>query len=147
VIAGYANHDPSALGQATGTTAAFVAGLGAYSYATRHDLSSLARGAFWAPLALIVFGIVLLFVSIPGGHIVYAVTGLTIFGVFILIDFHRLDPRYSLLHSVNGAAASSWDNGSCAFNSALDFTLGGRTVIAVGQKGNRVQIARNSGFG
>ncbi len=66
MIADYAGADPSALGQAAGTTAAFVAALGAYGHATRRDLSSWARTLFWALLALIVFGIVAIFVSIPG---------------------------------------------------------------------------------
>ena len=90
LIADYADNDPSALWQAAGATAAFIAGLGAYGYATRRDLSSLARGAFWALLALIGFGIVLLFVSIPGGNVIYAVAGLAIFGAFTVIDFNRL---------------------------------------------------------
>src|SRR3954462_8681914 len=48
VVADYANADPSALWQASGATAAFVAGCGAYGYATRRDLSSWARTLFWA---------------------------------------------------------------------------------------------------
>ena len=55
VIAVYAENDPSALWQAAGATAAFVAGCGAYGYATRRDLSSWARTLFWALLGLIVF--------------------------------------------------------------------------------------------
>src|SRR3954447_21225492 len=51
VVAEYANADPSALWQASGATAAFVAGCGAYGYATRRDLSSWARTLFWALLA------------------------------------------------------------------------------------------------
>ena len=90
VIADYAGADPSALWQAAGATAAFVAGLGAYGYATRRDLSSWARPLFWALLALIVFGIVAIFVSIPGGNVIYAVAGLVIFGGFTIFDFNRL---------------------------------------------------------
>jgi uncharacterized protein len=45
--------------------------------ATRRDLSRLARGRWWALVALIAFGVVLVFVSIPGGSVVYAVLGLT----------------------------------------------------------------------
>jgi FtsH-binding integral membrane protein len=90
VIADYANADPSALWQAAGATAAFVAGCGAYGYATRQDLSSWARTLFWALLGLIVFGIVAIFVSIPNGHIIYAVAGLGIFGAFTIFDFNRL---------------------------------------------------------
>jgi FtsH-binding integral membrane protein len=90
VIADYAKADPSALWQATGATASFVAALGAYGYATRRDLSSWGRTLFWALLALIAFGIVAIFVSIPNGHIIYAVAGLGIFGAFTIFDFNRL---------------------------------------------------------
>jgi modulator of FtsH protease len=90
VIADYAKADPSALWQAAGATAAFVAGAGAYGYATRRDLSAWARTLFWALVGLIAFGIVAIFVSIPNGHIVYAVAGLGIFGAFTIFDFNRL---------------------------------------------------------
>jgi FtsH-binding integral membrane protein len=90
VIAEYANADPSALWQAAGATAGFVAACGAYGYATRRDLSSWARTLFWALLGLIGFGIVALFVSIPNGNIIYAVAGLGIFGAFTIFDFNRL---------------------------------------------------------
>ena len=90
LIADYADADPPALWQAAGATAAFVAGLGAYGYATRRDLSSWARPLFWALLALIVFGIVAIFVSIPAGNVIYAVAGLVIFGGFTIVDFNRL---------------------------------------------------------
>ena len=90
VIADYADADPSALWQAAGATAAFVAALGTYGYATRRDLSSWARPLLWALLALIVFGIVAIFVSIPGGNVIYAVAGLVIFGGFTIVDFNRL---------------------------------------------------------
>ena len=90
VIADYANADPSALWQAAGATAAFVAGCGAYGYATRRDLSSWARTLFWALLGLIAFGIVAIFVSIPNSNLIYAVAGLGIFGAFTIFDFNRL---------------------------------------------------------
>ena len=90
VVADYASADPSALWQAAGATAAFVAALGAYGYATRRDLSSWARPLFWAPLGLIVFGIVAIFVSIPNANVIYAVAGLGIFGAFTVFDFNRL---------------------------------------------------------
>jgi FtsH-binding integral membrane protein len=90
VIADYAKADPSALWQAGGATAAFVAGCGAYGYATRRDLSAWARTLFWALLGLIAFGIVGIFVSIPHGHIIYAAAGLGIFGAFTIFDFNRL---------------------------------------------------------
>jgi FtsH-binding integral membrane protein len=90
VIADYAGADPSPLWQAAGATAAFVAATGAYGYATRRDLSSWGRTLFWALLGLIVFGIVAIFVSIPGSNIIYAVAGLGIFGAFTIHDFNRL---------------------------------------------------------
>jgi FtsH-binding integral membrane protein len=90
VLDQYAKADPSALYQAAGATAGFVAALGAYGYATRRDLSSWARTLFWALLALIVFGIVGIFVAIPHGNVIYAVLGLVVFGAFTIFDFNRL---------------------------------------------------------
>ena len=58
-LAYYASTNPQALWQAGGATALFIAGFGAAGYATRRDLSGLARLCFWALIALIVFGIVL----------------------------------------------------------------------------------------
>ncbi len=86
----YAKSDPAALWQASGATAGFVAACGAYGYATRRDLSSWARTLFWALLALIVFGIIGLFVAIPNGNIIYCIAGLVIFGAFTIFDFNRL---------------------------------------------------------
>jgi modulator of FtsH protease len=90
VIAVYAKADPAALWQAAGATAAFTAGLGAYGYATRRDLSSWFRVLFWALLALIVFGLVTIFVAIPGANVIYSVLGLVVFGGFTIFDFNRL---------------------------------------------------------
>lgn len=90
VINAYAKADPSALWQAAGATGAFIAALGAIGYATRRDLSPWARTLFWALLALIVFGIVAIFVSIPHANVIYAVLGLVIFGGFTIFDFNRL---------------------------------------------------------
>ena len=90
MIAHYASVNPSALWQAGGATALFVAGFGAFGYATRRDLSALGRVCFFALLGLIVFGLVLLFVSIPGGNVIYAVIGLVIFAGFTMFDFQRL---------------------------------------------------------
>ena len=89
VIADYADADPSALWQAAGATAAFVAATGAYGYATRRDLARGAHAVLGAA-GLIVFGIVAIFVSIPGGNVIYAVAGLGIFGAFTIYDFNRL---------------------------------------------------------
>jgi FtsH-binding integral membrane protein len=90
VVAYYAKTNPAVVWQAAGATGGFVAGLGAYGYATRRDLSSWARFLFWALLALIVFGIITIFVAIPNGNIIYCVLGLVIFGGFTIFDFNRL---------------------------------------------------------
>jgi FtsH-binding integral membrane protein len=90
VINAYAKADPAALWQAAGATGAFVATLGAIGYATRRDLSSWARALFWALIALIVFGVVAIFVSIPNENLIYAIAGLVIFGGFTIFDFNRL---------------------------------------------------------
>jgi FtsH-binding integral membrane protein len=86
----YATTSPQVLWQAGGSTALFVAGFGAAGYATRKDLSGLARVMFWALLALIVFGIVLIFVHIPGGSLIYSILGLVIFAGLTMFDFQRL---------------------------------------------------------
>jgi modulator of FtsH protease len=104
VIAVYAKANPAALWQAAGATAAFVGGLGAYGYATRRDLSSWARGLFWALLGLIVFGIVAIFVAIPHANIIYGVLGLVVFGAFTIFDFNRLR-RASMASAVPIAAS------------------------------------------
>ena len=90
VIDYYAKANPDAVWQAAGATGAFVAALGSYGYATRRDLSSWGRTLFWALLALIVFGIVAIFISIPHANVIYCALGLVIFGGFTIFDFNRL---------------------------------------------------------
>jgi uncharacterized protein len=104
ILAVYAKDNPAVLWQAAGATGAFVGGLGALGYATRRDLSSWARTLFWSLLALIVFGLVAIFVSIPGANIIYAVAGLAIFGGFTIFDFNRLR-RANMASSVVIAAS------------------------------------------
>ena len=89
-IAYYAETNPQAVWQAGGATALFIAGFGTAGYATRRDLSGLARVCFWALLALIVFGIITIFVNIPNGDLIYAILGLVIFAGFTMVDFQRL---------------------------------------------------------
>ena len=48
------------------------------------------RTLSWALLALIAFGIVAIFVSIPAGNVIYAVAGIVIFGAYTIVDFNRL---------------------------------------------------------
>ena len=89
-IAYYASTDPQAVWQAGGATALFIAGFGTAGYATRRDLSALARVCFWALLGLILFGFVAIFVNIPNAAVIYSVVGLVIFAGFVLVDFQRL---------------------------------------------------------
>jgi uncharacterized protein len=90
LIGYYAAADPQALWQAGGATALFIAGFGAAGYATRRDLTGIARACTWALVALIVFGIVLIFVHIPGGALIYSLLGLAIFAGFTMFDFQQL---------------------------------------------------------
>ncbi len=85
-----ANGGSAILWQAAGLTALFVAGAGAFGWATRRDLSSAARVAFWALLGLILFGFVAVFISIPGANLIYCVLGLVIFAVWTAFVFQRL---------------------------------------------------------
>jgi modulator of FtsH protease len=89
-LAYYATMNPQVLWQAGGATALFIAGFGAAGYATRRDLSGIARLCFWALVVLIVFGIVLIFVRIPHGYLIYSVLGLVIFAGLTMFDFQRL---------------------------------------------------------
>ena len=68
----------------------FIAGFGAAGYATRRDLAVIGRISFFALIALIVFGIVLIFIRIPHGELVYSVLGLVIFAGLTMFDFQRL---------------------------------------------------------
>jgi modulator of FtsH protease len=86
----YASADPQVLWQAGGATALFIAGFGAAGYATRRDLTPLARYFFWALIALIVFGIVAILTNVPNGDVIYAVAGLAIFAGITMFDFQRL---------------------------------------------------------
>jgi modulator of FtsH protease len=86
----YAETDPTAVRQAFGATALFVAALGSGGYAIRRDLSYLYRLAFWLLLALLVAGIVLIFVRIPAAYTIYSIAGLGVFGLYTVIDFNRL---------------------------------------------------------
>jgi FtsH-binding integral membrane protein len=86
----YTTTNPQVVWQAGGAAALFVAGFGAAGYATRRDLSGIARVSFFALIALIVFGIVLIFVRIPHGSLIWSVLGLVIFAGLTMFDFQRL---------------------------------------------------------
>jgi FtsH-binding integral membrane protein len=89
-VASFADTQPRVLWQAAGATGLTVAGLGAFGYATRRDLSFLYRFLFFALLALIVFGIVRIFVDMPGTDTIYALAGIAIFSGYTVVDFNRL---------------------------------------------------------
>jgi FtsH-binding integral membrane protein len=90
VLNRYAEVEPDAVWEAAAATALFVGGLGTTGYAIRRDLSGGYRMLFFLLLALIVFGLVTVFVSIPGGNIIYALLGLGIFGGYTVLDFNRM---------------------------------------------------------
>jgi FtsH-binding integral membrane protein len=89
-LLGTPSADPRALWEAGGATGLFIAGVGAVGYATRRDLAGIARASFWVLVGLIAFGIVLVFVQIPSGALVYSVLGLVVFAGLTLYDFQRL---------------------------------------------------------
>ena len=75
VIAEYADADPSALWQAAGATAPFVAAV-ALTATRREETSPRGRARCSGRCsALIAFGIVAIFVSIPNSNVIYAVAG------------------------------------------------------------------------
>jgi FtsH-binding integral membrane protein len=90
VVTYYSTTSPRAVWEAAGATALFIAGCGSFGYATRRDLSALGRISFFALLALIVAGIILIFVHIPGAELAYSIIGLVIFAGLTMFDFQRL---------------------------------------------------------
>jgi modulator of FtsH protease len=86
----YATTNPRILWQAGGATALFIGVFGAAGYATRRDLSWLWRVSFIALLLLFAFGIVLIFVHIPHGYLLYSILGLVVFAGLTMVDFQRL---------------------------------------------------------
>ena len=89
-VAYYTTTSPRAVWQAAGATALFMAACGAFGYATRRDLSMVGRVAFFGLLGLILLGIVLIFVRIPGADLLYSILGLVIFAGLTMYDFQRL---------------------------------------------------------
>ena len=81
---------PGVVWQAAAATGLFIAALGATGYAIRSDLSGGYRMLFVLLLALIVYGFVTLFVSMPGSNVIYSLLGLGIFGGYTVLDFNRM---------------------------------------------------------
>ncbi len=81
---------PQVVWQAAGATALFIAGFGAFGYATRRDLSIVGRISFFALVGLIIFAIILIFAKIPGADLIYSILGLVVFAGLTMFDFQRL---------------------------------------------------------
>ncbi|MWB97844.1 Bax inhibitor-1 family protein [Agromyces seonyuensis] len=124
-LAYYASVNPDAVWHAGGATALFIAGFGAYGYATSRDLAPLARVSSWALLALLVFGIVIIFVNLPGADVLFSVIGLAIFAVYTAWDFQRLR-RSSDVDSAPLLAASIFLDILNVFTFFLSLFTGGR---------------------
>jgi FtsH-binding integral membrane protein len=124
-VAYYTTTSPRVVWQAAGATALFMLGFGAYGYATRRDLSIVGRVSFFALIALIVFGIILIFVKIPAGDLIYAVLGLVIFAGLTMYDFQRLR-RSKGLDSAPLIAASIFLDALNVFLFFLRIFSGGR---------------------
>jgi modulator of FtsH protease len=124
-ISYYASTDARAVWHAGAATALFVAGFGVAGYTTRRDLSALARWFLWALVALIVFGVVLIFVDIPNGSLIYSVAGLAIFAGLIMFDFQRLR-RERDIRTAPLLAASIFLDGANVFLFMLSIFTGGR---------------------
>ena len=67
-----------------------MAGLGTVGYTVRRDLSAVGRVSMIGLIALILFGVVTIFIAIPGGSIIYSIAGLAIFAGLTVFDFQRL---------------------------------------------------------
>lgn len=78
------------IAQAAGLTALFMAVLGTVGYLTKRDLTALGRVSFIALIALLVFGIVAIFVTIPGADLIWCIGGLVVFAGLTVFDFWRL---------------------------------------------------------
>ena len=125
MVAYYSAASPKVVWQAAGATALFMLGFGAYGYATRRDLSAIGRVSFFALIGLIIFGIILIFVRIPHGDLIYAVLGLVVFAGLTVFDFQRLR-RTKDLNSAPIIAASIFLDALNVFLFFLRIFSGGR---------------------
>jgi modulator of FtsH protease len=90
IIVYYAKTNPGVVYEAAGSTGLFVAALGSFGYATRRDLSGYVKPFLIGFGVLFVFGLITLFVAIPGSNIIYCIGMLVVFGGFTVFDFNRL---------------------------------------------------------
>lgn len=83
------------IGEAAGLSALLVAGLGAYVWISGKDFGGLGRFLFFGLIALLVVGLLALFVNIGGtGQLIYAVAGAALFVGFTLYDFSNIKHRF-----------------------------------------------------
>jgi len=78
------------IAQAAGLTALFMAVLGSVGYLSKRDLTSLGRVSFFGLIGLLLFGIVAIFVTIPGEDLIWCIGGLIVFAGLTVFDFWRL---------------------------------------------------------
>ncbi len=78
------------IAQAAGLTAIFMAIMGTVGYLTKRDLTWLGRISFVGLIILLVFGLVAIFVNIPGGDLIWCIGGLVVFAGLTIFDFNRL---------------------------------------------------------
>ena len=78
------------IAQAAGLTALFMGLMGSAGYLTSRDLSALGRVSFVGLIILLVFGIVAIFVNIPGENLIWCIGGLVVFAGLTMFDFWRL---------------------------------------------------------
>lgn len=123
----YTSTSPRVVWQSAAATALFIAGFGAYGYATRRDLSAIGRFSFFALVGLIIFGVILVFAKLPGGDLIYAVLGLVIFAGLTMWDFQRLR-RSTDLVSAPQIAASIFLDALNVFLFFLRIFSGGRDL-------------------
>lgn len=90
IVVYYAKAEPGVVYQAAGATALFTGALGSFGYATRRDLSPFIKPLMIGFGVVFVFGLIAMFVAIPGSNIIYCVLMLVVFGGFTMIDFNRL---------------------------------------------------------
>jgi len=90
IIVYYAKTNPGVVYEAAGATALFTGALGTFGYSTRRDLSPFVKPFLIAFGVVFVFGLIALFVAIPGSNIIYCVLMLVVFGGFTVFDFNRL---------------------------------------------------------
>jgi FtsH-binding integral membrane protein len=97
IVVYYAKTNPGVVYEAAGATALFVGALGSFGYATRRDLTGYIKPLLIAFGIVFVFGLITLFIAIPGSNIIYCVAMLVVFGGFTIFDFNRLahQPNYT----------------------------------------------------